>query len=464
MALKTNPHTESKRAKKKGQIDMFIAQEVIRKKRDAGKLSSAEIQFMIKGFVDGSIPEYQMSALAMSIFMRGFDAEETASLLNAMISSGVKYDWSKYKGQRTFVDKHSTGGVGDKTSLVILPLLVADGLDVPMISGRGLGHTGGTLDKLESIPGFRTRVDTPTYMKWMDENHAGFGAQTDEFVPADKKLYALRDVTATVESRALITASIMSKKIAESPDALVLDVKFGSGAFMSKYEDAKALAEALAAAGRAAGCKCVAALTNMDEPLGRSAGNALEVEECLDILQGAGPSDTKELSLRLSAAVAAAARGEFGLDAIDKAYARMKNLLSSGKPFEIFCRTAVMQGARLDDLERKSRNWIDGNAKIVPLVALADGVVEQIQTRNLGIAILEMGGGRKRTEDVINPFVGFTQLRKVGESVRKGEPLCMMHIDPSRDNSAVEKLLQESFTLAPTGSKIEPLPLIKEWL
>jgi thymidine phosphorylase len=301
-------------------------------------------------------------------------------------------------------------------------------------------------------------------MKWMEQNHAGFGAQTDEFVPADKKLYALRDVTATVESRALITASIMSKKIAESPDALVLDVKFGSGAFMSKYEDAKALAESLAAAGRAAGCKCVAALTNMDEPLGRNAGNALEVEECLDILQGAGPRDTIELSLRLSAAVAAAAHGEFGMDAIDKAYARHKNLLASGKPFEIFCRTAVMQGAKMDDLERKNRAWISGNAKLVPLTATADGVIEKIQTRNLGIAILEMGGGRKRTEDVINPYVGLTQLKKVGESVQKGEPLCMMHVDPARDNSPVEKLLRESFTLAPAGTKVEPLPLIKEWL
>jgi pyrimidine-nucleoside phosphorylase len=443
---------------------MLIAQEVIRKKRDGGKLNTDEIKFFVKGFVDGSIPEYQMSALAMAIFIRGFDAEETASLLNAMIASGVKYDWSKYKGQRTFVDKHSTGGVGDKTSLVILPVLVADGLDVPMISGRGLGHTGGTLDKLESIPGFKTRVDTPTYMKWMDENHAGFGAQTDEFVPADKKLYALRDVTATVESRALITASIMSKKIAESPDALVLDVKFGSGAFMSKYEDAKALAESLAAAGRAAGCKCVAALTNMDEPLGRNAGNALEVEECLDILQGAGPRDTIELSLRLSAAVAAAARGEFGMDAIDKAYARHKNLLASGKPFEIFCKTAVMQGAKMADLERKNRTWIDGNAKIVPLTAQADAVVEKIQTRNLGIAILEMGGGRKRTEDVINPFVGLTQIKKVGENVQKGEPICLMHLNPERDNSAVEKLLRESFALAPAGTPVTPQPLIKEWL
>jgi pyrimidine-nucleoside phosphorylase len=443
---------------------MLIAQEVIRKKRDGGKLNTDEIRFFVKGFVDGSIPEYQMSALAMAIFIRGFDAEETASLLNAMIASGVKYDWSKYKGQRTFVDKHSTGGVGDKTSLVILPVLVADGLDVPMISGRGLGHTGGTLDKLESIPGFKTRVDTPTYMKWMDENHAGFGAQTDEFVPADKKLYSLRDVTATVESRALITASIMSKKIAESPDALVLDVKFGSGAFMSKYEDAKALAESLAAAGRAAGCKCVAALTNMDEPLGRNAGNALEVEECLDILQGAGPRDTIELSLRLSAAVAAAARGEFGTDAIDRAYARHKNLLASGKPFEIFCKTAVMQGAKMADLERKNRTWIDGNAKIVPLTAQADGVVEKIQTRNLGIAILEMGGGRKRTEDVINPFVGLTQIKKVGESVQKGEPICLMHVNPERDNSAVEKLLRESFALAPAGTPVTPQPLIKEWL
>jgi pyrimidine-nucleoside phosphorylase len=443
---------------------MLIAQEVIRKKRDGGKLNTDEIQFFVKGFVNGSIPEYQMSAFAMAIFIRGFDAEETAALLNAMIASGVKYDWSKYKGQRTFVDKHSTGGVGDKTSLVILPVLVADGLDVPMISGRGLGHTGGTLDKLESIPGFKTRVDTPTYMKWMDENHAGFGAQTDEFVPADKKLYALRDVTATVESRALITASIMSKKIAESPDALVLDVKFGSGAFMSKYEDAKALAESLAAAGRAAGCKCVAALTNMDEPLGRNAGNALEVEECLDILQGAGPRDTLELSLRLSAAVAAAAHGEFGRDAIDKAYARHKNLLASGKPFEIFCKTAVMQGAKMADLERKNRSWIDGNAKIVPLTAQTDGVVETIQTRNLGIAILEMGGGRKRTEDVINPFVGLTQIKKVGESVQKGEPLCLMHLNPERDNSAVEKLLRESFALAPAGTPVTPQPLIKEWL
>jgi pyrimidine-nucleoside phosphorylase len=443
---------------------MLIAQEVIRKKREHGTLSREEIQFMIKGFVDGSIPDYQMSALAMAIFLNGFDANETADLLQAMIASGTSYDWSKYKGQRIFVDKHSTGGVGDKTSLVILPMLVADGLDVPMVSGRGLGHTGGTLDKLEAMPGFKTRVDYPTFYSWIEKYHAAFGAQTDQFVPADKRLYALRDVTSTVESRALITASIMSKKLAEGLDALVLDVKFGSGAFMQEYSEAKLLAEAMVGAGRAAGCKIVAAMTNMDEPLGCAAGNSLEVVECLDIMQGAGPLDTRELSLRLAAAVACAARGERGDTALETATARMRDHLQSGRAYEIFLKLAVAQGANAADVERKNTAWIHGDSVEKVLTAPASGYVSKIRTRDLGIAILEMGGGRKRTDDMINPFVGITNWKKVGEKVEKGEPLCRLRLDPRRDSTAVEAMVSQAFSFAPTEAEARPLPLIREWI
>lgn len=449
----------------------MIPQEIIRKKRDAKNLSRAEIAFMVQGLVDGSVPAYQMSALLMAIYFQGCSADETAWLLDAMVHSGTRYDWNHLRPSRTFVDKHSTGGVGDKTSLIILPLLIADGLDVPMIAGRGLGHTGGTLDKLESLPGLRTQVPADVYRAWVQENHGAFGAQTEDFVPADKMMYALRDVTSTVESIPLIVASIMSKKIAEGLDALVLDVKFGSGSFMGSFENAKELARKLVDTGRRAGCRVSAALTNMDEPLGRSAGNALEVMECLDILQGAGPLDTRELSLQLAARVACDARKEAGGptgDAHQKALGRMKDHLLSGRAYEIFVRTLVLQGASRNDVERRELAWVLAGAQEYPLFPSISGRVHKVNTRNLGLAILELGGGRKRVEDTIHPGVGLSQLKKKGEDVGPTEPLCFVHAANEADFLRIEAFLRESFEVAEASEKKRneevEMPLIAEWI
>ena len=444
---------------------MYIPQEIIRKKRDGLVLSQPEIEFMVHGFSRESVPDYQMAALAMAILLKGFATEETAALLESMMSSGIRYDWSEQKKQnRIFVDKHSTGGVGDKTSLIILPLLLSDGLDVPMVAGRGLGHTGGTLDKLESLPGFKTQVDAQTFQGWVRSAHGAFGAQTTDFVPADKKLYALRDVTATVESEALITASIMSKKIAEGIDALVLDVKYGSGAFMATLERAKGLAEKLVAVGKAAGCKVTAALTNMNEPLGRAAGNALEVAECLDVLQGGGPLDTRELSLQLASRVAALARNETRQGGYDKCHARLKNHLQSGRAYELFLQIAQMQGAQLSDLERRNTQWITGNAKEYPVFAATQGVVSAIETRSLGLAIVELGGGRKTKEDDINPFVGLSQLKKIGEEASPTDPLCILHCSSESQAHAVREMIQKSYVLSPLGTPTVSEPLIQCWI
>lgn len=448
---------------------MHLPQEIIRKKRDGRKLSADEIKFMVSGFATGSVPDYQMSALAMAIFLNGFQPDETAELLKAMIASGTRYEWSEYQGKRLFVDKHSTGGVGDKTSLVILPLLVADGLDVPMVAGRGLGHTGGTLDKLESLPGFKTQVDPVTFKRWIHTNHGAFGGQTDDFVPADKRLYALRDVTATVESEALITASIMSKKLAEGLDALVLDVKFGSGAFMSEFENAVSLARALVDVGRQAGCSVNAALTNMDEPLGRTAGNALEVVECLDILQNLTTphvgNDTRELSLQLAARVAASARGDDNEAGHAAAYARMQNHLTSGRAYEIFVKTAINQGANSKDVERKNTSWSTTGTGLTEVHSSTPGVVAHVDTRELGLAILELGGGRRRKEDVINYQVGLSGMCKIGEVTGKGAmPLCVVHAAQGQNIESVLQRIQSAYTVVENADRVRSQPLIREWM
>lgn len=441
---------------------MIVAQEVIRKKRDGERLSQQEIEFMVHGNVHGNVPDYQLSALMMAIYFRGLDTAETRAFLTSMIASGDRYDWSRYGNSRTFVDKHSTGGVGDKTSLVILPLLVADGLDVPMISGRGLSHTGGTADKLESLPGFSLDLDHKTFSEIIETHHAAFGVQTERLVPADKKMYALRDVTATVENIGLITASILSKKIAEGVSGLVLDVKFGSGAFMRERGDAEALARNMISVASSLGCTTIAALTNMNEPLGLSAGNSLEVVECLDVLAGAGPRDTRELSLQLAAGAAAAGRKECNEEGIRKAYGRMRDHLDSGRAYEIFLKLAVRQGAKLSDLERRTTDWIHGNTVAHHLKAKASGKIVEMDTREIGLAIVQMGGGRARKDDKVNPFVGLTEIKKIGDEVQKGDTLCVMHVNPALDNSSVEQRLLHAIKI---GDVVEEQhPLIDKWM
>lgn len=444
----------------------MIPQEIIQKKRDGKRLSTEEINFMVKGFVAEDIPDYQMSAWSMAVFFNDLDDQETADLLTAMIASGFRFDWSEYVGERTFVDKHSTGGVGDKTSLIVLPLLVAEGYDVPMVSGRGLGHTGGTLDKLESMPGMKTRLDRATFSRLIRDHHAAFGAQTDEFVPADSRLYSLRDVTATVESRSLITASIMSKKLAEGLDGLILDVKFGSGAFMRDIEKAERLARSLVGAGKKAGCRCLAALTSMEQPLGWAAGNSLEVVECLDILQGKNPApDTRELSLSLAAALINQMQGISSCKALRVTTARLETHLTSGRAFEIFANLAVAQGAEVACVERRSCDWVSGGTRVVPVtLGNTAGTLEAVETRELGLALLELGGGRRNTDDIIRPTVGLTGFRKIGESVGVGEPLCYIHCIEGEDISHVIHRVRSAFRLTEVGVTVPNRPLIHSWI
>lgn len=447
---------------------MFLPQEIIRKKRDRLALSKDDIRQFISAFATGNIPDYQMAALAMAIVLNGMNDEETAHLLTAMISSGDRMDWSLLRKQGIpCVDKHSTGGVGDKTSLIILPLLVADGLAVPMVAGRGLGHTGGTVDKLESIPGFMAQPNAEQFKHWLLSRRGAFGAQTENFVPADKKLYALRDVTATVESIPLITASIMSKKLAEDLDALVLDVKFGSGAFLQSSEAARQLAQSLVNAGKMAGCRVEAALTNMDEPLGRAAGHACEVVECLDILQGAGALDTRELSLQLAARAAVLGHQESGPNAHERAYMRMKNHLTSGRAYEVFLEIAEQQGAHLSALERSNSEWIDSGTMDVPVMSghKTQMRVQSIDTRSLGLLLIEMGAGRKKKEDAVDHKVGIVQMKKVGETVEQGEPLCFLRL--RKKDTHADKLQADAaaaFRLVGAEVKTEAQPLIAEWI
>lgn len=447
---------------------MYLPQEIIRKKRDQHPLTKDEILYFINAFSSGQIPDYQMAALAMAIVLNGMSDEETAHLLTAMISSGERMNWSVLRRQGIpCVDKHSTGGVGDKTSLVILPLLVADGLAVPMVAGRGLGHTGGTIDKLESIPGFMAQPSTEQFKQWLMNHRGAFGAQTDKFVPADKKLYALRDVTATVESIPLITASIMSKKLAEDLDALVLDVKFGSGAFLQSIDKARQLAQSLVNAGKMAGCRVEAALTNMDEPLGRTAGNACEVVECLDVLQGNGASDTRELSLQLAARAAVLGHNEIEPDAHGRAYMRMKNHLSSGRAYEIFLKIAAQQGAHQSSLERSNSEWISSGTIDVPVFSEAkrEMKINSIDTRALGLLLIEMGAGRTKKEDAVDHKVGLVQIKKVGESISPEEPLCFLRI---RKNDTHAEKLQNSasaaFKLTAPDHSTPDQALIAEWV
>ncbi|MFZ9521332.1 MAG: thymidine phosphorylase, partial [Silvanigrellaceae bacterium] len=391
-----------------------------------------------------------------------------AHLLTAMIQSGDRMDWSQLRKRGIpCVDKHSTGGVGDKTSLVILPLLVADGLAVPMVAGRGLGHTGGTVDKLEAIPGFMAQPGAEQFKTWMHARGGAFGAQTDRFVPADKKLYALRDVTSTVESIPLITASIMSKKLAEDLDALVLDVKFGSGAFLQSLEKAEELARSLVNAGKMAGCRVEAALTNMDEPLGRAAGHACEVAECLDILQGVGALDTRELSLQLAARAAVLGHQDKAADAHQRAYMRMKNHLQSGRAYEVFLDIAVQQGAHLSAIERSNTEWIDAGVIDIPVFGPEKKKqrVSAINTRELGLLLIEMGAGRVKKEDAIDHKVGIVHLKKVGETVDAREPLCFLRLrknDVRADK--FQKSVIDAITLSGEDTKIDAHPLVVRWI
>lgn len=406
--------------------------QLIERKREGGALTTEEIHALIAGFSAGEIPDYQMSALAMAIYFRGMSGEETAALTASMRDSGRSFSWPA--GSPPKVDKHSTGGIGDKVSLVLAPLLACDGLWVPMVSGRGLGITGGTLDKLESIPGFDVHLDEEHCRRQIERIGVFMAGQTADFCPADKKLYALRDVTGTVPSQELIIASIMSKKLAESLDRLVLDVKFGAGAFMKTREDALRLAEGLQAAGRANGVKTFFLLSPMEEPLGATVGNALEVAEAVATLHGEGPADFVELTLDLCERVA------------DSPRSRLASWLKDGTAWRKFVALVEAQGGDAAALERITS--VHRAPVIRPLEAPRDGVITRIDAGAFGRASVQLGAGRRKATDAIDPAVGFSGMRKCGERVSAGDPLCLIHARTENDGAAAEAALKDAVTLA----------------
>lgn len=389
---------------------------IIEKKRDDHELSHDEIQFLIEGYLAGSVPEYQMSAWLMAVYFRGLSATETSSLTEIMMSSGTLLDTSSVS--RPKVDKHSTGGVGDKVSLILAPALAACDVVVPMISGRGLGFTGGTLDKLESISGFRTDLSENEFMRVLSECGCVISGQTSELVPADRRIYALRDVTATVPSIPLIIASIMSKKLAEGIDGLVLDVKCGAGAFMKSLEDARHLAKGLVTVGQAMGKQVSALITDMSEPLGTHVGNALEVQESIQTLKGEGDWRLVELIVRLGSEALVLAGIESDLGAAEQ---RLRSVLRDGSAYERFQKMVTAQGGQLAELDRL------GKAVSAPVVLAVEadesGVVGSVDALKIGRACGVLGAGRRQADDQIDPRVGFADLVKRGSAISEGQPI-----------------------------------------
>ena len=418
----------------------FDAVEVIRVKRDGGTLSDAQIDWVIDAYTRGAVAEEQMAALAMAVLLRGLSEAELARWTGAMIASGERLDLSGV--DRPTADKHSTGGVGDKITLPLAPLVAAHGVAVPQLSGRGLGHTGGTLDKLEAIPGWRARVSSTEFLAQLRDVGAVVCAAGDTLAPADRKLYALRDVTGTVESIPLIASSIMSKKIAEGASALVLDVKVGTGAFMKSLPQARSLAEAMVALGTAHGVRTVALLTGMDTPLGRTAGNALEVAESVEVLAGGGPADVVELTVALAREMLAAA----GQPDADPAAA-----LADGRAMDVWRRMIAAQGGDPSATLPVARETHD-----VP--APATGVLTRLDAYAVGVAAWRLGAGRARKEDPVSAAAGVEMLAKPGDRVTAGAPLLRLHTDDPDRFARALSAVDGAFDVGPAAP--EPTPLV----
>ncbi len=429
--------------------------ELIRKKRDGKELSPEEIDFIVSGYTRGELPDYQMSAFLMAALLRQLSRAETAALTNAMLNSGQVLDFSAIPGPK--VDKHSTGGVGDKTSLILAPIVAVGGVNVPMISGRGLGHTGGTLDKLEAIPGFNVNLDLAEFRRILAKLGCAMIGQTADLAPADKKIYALRDVTGTVESPSLICASIMSKKLAEGVDALVLDVKTGSGAFMKEPKDSEFLARLMVETGERMGKKMVALITDMDQPLGRSIGNALEVAECVEVLGGhfVGSEDLVELSLELCAWMFLLGGRTASLD---EGRALAQAILHSGKALQKFRELVAEQGGDLRSVDNLDLLPRAEHRKTIP--APTCGFVTAIQCERLGLAGVMLGGGRLTKEDAIDPAVGIVLHKKVGDTVSAGEPLCTIHYNSVERLAEAEPVISASYCIG--EQRPQPRALIQK--
>ena len=428
----------------------FRAVDVIRKKRDGVELTGDEIAGLVSAYTRGEIPDYQVSAWLMAVMLNGMTRPETAALTDAMLHSGDVLDLSALPGRK--VDKHSTGGVGDKTSLILAPLVAAAGIAVPMISGRGLGHTGGTLDKLESIPGFDVNLPVSEFRRILETCGCAMIGQTAEIAPADRKLYALRDVTGTVESPYLICASIMSKKLAEGIDALVLDVKTGSGAFMKNEKDAAFLAELMVETGQRMRKKVVALITDMDQPLGNNVGNALEVIEVIEVLRGKGPNDLRELCLDLGAWML---RLGGAAGTVSEGRQQSEKLVSSGKALEKFRRMIELQNGDprvLDDTNRLPRA-----RHSLPVVSETAGFVTSMRCEQIGTACVILGGGRERKEDSVDPAVGIVMHKKVGDRVTAGESIATIHYNIEDRAERARQLIQTSCVVADTAPRARPL-------
>lgn len=423
--------------------------DIIKKKRDGHKLTQEEIIFMVKGYVDGSIPDYQMSAFLMAVYLKNMDDEETYWLTETMRTSGDLINLDGIEGFT--VDKHSTGGVGDKTSLVLGPVLAALGLKVAKMSGRGLGHTGGTIDKLEAIKGFSCELTTEQFIKSVNKVGVVIVGQSGNLVPADKKMYALRDVTATVDSIPLIAASIMSKKLAVANKGLVLDVKVGSGAFMKTVEDARKLAKLMVSIGKQAGRKVTAVLTNMDEPLGEMVGNACEVKEAIDTLHFKGPESFTTLIKALAAEALAMNTGL----SHDEATAKVVEVLKNGKAFEKLCEMVENQGGDASMIRDYSK--LPSAEKTVELKADKDGYISAIQCEEVGLSAMMLGAGRETKEDKIDMGVGLKLVKHVGDKVAKGDVLAELYVNPSRDYEKAMERLRAAITIVPQEVKAQKL-------
>ena len=405
---------------------------LISRKRDGEELSPREIRQLIAAYTSGDVPDYQMSAFSMAVFFKGMTPAETAALTRAMMESGDCF--SHRAGHPPVVDKHSTGGIGDKVSLVLAPLVACTGCWVPMVSGRGLGITGGTLDKLESIPGFKVHLSLDQATAQLDQLGAVMMGQTERFCPADRKLYALRDVTGTVPSIPLITASIMSKKLAETLDRLVLDVKFGSGAFMQTKHDAETLAASMVAVGREMGVEVFTVLNSMKEPTGRSVGNALEVTEALECLEGGGPEDLRTLVLDLSEKIAGVSRQH------------LEQLLDDGSARRKFDDLVAAQAGNPEDLPRLGK--IHKAPIIREMLAPTTGKVSKVDAGLIGQAALQLGAGRAKSNDGVDFAVGFDQLVKTGEAIHAGQPLCRIHARSAVDLDMAEAMAGKAVRIA----------------
>jgi len=416
---------------------------VIERKRDGHPLTEDEINYLVAGYAQGDIPDYQMSAWAMAVFLKGMNSQEIAALTQAMIASG---DRLKPVGDQPRVDKHSTGGLGDKVSLILAPLLACADVHVPMISGRGLGITGGTLDKLEAIPGYRTNLDEAAIEHQLREIGCVITGASDRIVPADKKLYALRDVTATVPSIALITASILSKKMAESLTGLILDVKFGSGAFMQSEAEARTLAASLVSTGAKLGLPTSALLTDMTQPLGRMVGNANEVHESCDTLKGGGPADVRELTIELCARLLVDVKKSYNLDEARKS---LIQLLDSGHAYERFEQMVLAQGGRLDA--------VPNLATMNEQFAASSGYLQSMDGQRIGHSVIALGGGRKFVGQAIDPVVGLEMLVRVGDKVERGQPVVRIFSSKSSDREAAVAWLDDAFCIGEMPPTTVPL-------